>query len=105
MVTIVTKVNVDTLKVSETATMQIGDTIEVSANVSSNEGEPVPISWELGQVPAQGKGYKCLIVVGEDGFKGTMTFEAVGLGEGDVTYTIFGGDDMGRTKTLDIVVL
>lgn len=105
MVTILTKVNVDTLVVSEVMQMNIGDTIEVSADIKSDGKEPVPISWQLGQVPKLGKGYKCLEVIGEDGFKGTMTFKAVGEGTGDVTYTIYDGENSGKTKTIEIEVV
>lgn len=104
MVTILTKLNVDTLIVSEIIMMNIGDTLEVSANIEGNGKDPLPIGWELGQSPKEGAGFKCLEVVGEDGFLGTMTFKACGYGSGSISYTIYDGERIGKTKELEILI-
>lgn len=99
MVTIKSKVNVDTLEVSEVMQMNVGDIVEVSANVETVPNEVAPITWQLSQSSESGK--KCLMVTGEDIFEGTMDFQAIGLGEGTVNYQI----KEGGSKSLDIEIL
>jgi hypothetical protein len=104
MVTILSKINVDTLKVSETAIMQIGDTIEVSANITPTKPpELCPISWCLGQVPKPPSQEDCLIQIGMNPFAGTMTFKAIGLGNGYVKYDFLEGDKKSKTLQIEIV--
>ena len=89
MITVTQKFNVDTLEVEDTfVSLEIGDIMEVVADFIPNADPktPAPIGWSLGQVPAGGEGTECMEVIGEDIFKGTMTFKAVGAGNAWVTY-------------------
>ncbi len=104
MLTVTQKFNVDTLIVEDTyVSLKIGDIMEVIADFIPNADPktPAPIGWSLGQVPAGGEGTECMEVIGQDIFKGTMTFKAVGGGHAWVTYRM---ENPVRSKETHVIV-
>ena len=102
------KWNVDTNQVEELPVeINKGDEVTVCAEVSPTVApNPNPISWSMSQSPASGiAGDKCIIQTGDDIYKGTFTFKAIGQGSGSIKYEVMSGVNKGKTKTIQLKVI
>lgn len=99
------KWNVDTNEVLILPdTAEVGDTVTVCTNVAPINGV-VPVSLQISSVPTLGQGYKCLVQTGDNPTEGTLTFEAVSIGTGIITYTVTDGKDKGKVVKTELQIV
>ena len=96
--------NVDTGTFSTFVGLNVGDIVTVYANVPDTTPDANPISWGLGQSPANGQGHKSIEMVDWNYMIGTMTFKVLEPGVGHVYYTVTSGALEGQANDIQLKV-